>query len=356
MKGLKALAAVLVVTGLLASAAPATAGAAAYKHYVGCGISRNAKPAHVCPKKSKKGAFFKSLKGDVNYSVCVKFPSGKNLCAPSPGSEPGDALREQDHLDHPRQAPGHLVRRRQESRLLRLQGQGLEAALPLVVVGFDTATADTAACAWRDGEVLHESLLGLSADGRPRHATALLGEVERARRRGRRLGARSSGSPSASAPAPSPGCGSAIATARGLGASLGLPVSGVCTLDALGRGIGEARRAGRAPRRPRRPPRRGLRGALLGRGASGSGSRSSAGPRSWPSESPRWPRRRRPPARGRYDFGTSWPGRASRSRTMPTPCTGSPRGTSALSRRRRDGRAGPARPDLPETSRRGAVA
>jgi tRNA threonylcarbamoyladenosine biosynthesis protein TsaB len=31
-----------------------------------------------------------------------------------------------------------------------------------------------------------------------------------------------------------------IATARGLGTSLGLPVAGVCSLDALGRGIGEA--------------------------------------------------------------------------------------------------------------------
>jgi hypothetical protein len=81
MKGLKALSAVLVIGGLLAGAAPATAGAAAYKHYVGCGVSRNATPSHVCPKKSKKGAFFKSLKGDVSYSVCVKFPSGKNLCA-----------------------------------------------------------------------------------------------------------------------------------------------------------------------------------------------------------------------------------------------------------------------------------
>jgi tRNA threonylcarbamoyl adenosine modification protein YeaZ len=30
-----------------------------------------------------------------------------------------------------------------------------------------------------------------------------------------------------------------IATARGLGASLGLPVTGVCTLDAIGRAIGE---------------------------------------------------------------------------------------------------------------------
>ena len=81
MKALKALAGVLVVTGLLASAVPATAGAAAYKHYVGCGVSQHAKPAHVCPKGSKKGAFFKSLQGDVAYSVCVRFPSGKNLCA-----------------------------------------------------------------------------------------------------------------------------------------------------------------------------------------------------------------------------------------------------------------------------------
>ena len=83
MKGLKALAAVLVATGLLASAVPATAGAAAYKHYVGCGLSRNAKPAHVCPNGSNKGAFFKSLQKDVSYSVCVRFPSGKNLCAQS---------------------------------------------------------------------------------------------------------------------------------------------------------------------------------------------------------------------------------------------------------------------------------
>jgi hypothetical protein len=81
MKGLKTLTAVLLGTALLASAAPASAGAAAYKHYVACGVSQNAKPAHKCPKKSKKGAFFKSLKGDVNYSVCVKFPTGKNICA-----------------------------------------------------------------------------------------------------------------------------------------------------------------------------------------------------------------------------------------------------------------------------------
>ena len=81
MKGLKALVAVVTATGLLAAAVPATASAAAYEHYVGCGISKNAKPAHVCPKGAKKGAFFKSTQADVSYTVCVKFPSGKNLCA-----------------------------------------------------------------------------------------------------------------------------------------------------------------------------------------------------------------------------------------------------------------------------------
>lgn len=89
MKGLKTLAAVLLGAALLASVAPASAGAAAYKHYVACGVSENAKPAHKCSKKSKKGAFFKSLKGDVNYSVCVKFPTGKNICAKAQPAKQG---------------------------------------------------------------------------------------------------------------------------------------------------------------------------------------------------------------------------------------------------------------------------
>lgn len=81
MKGLKTLTAVLLGTALLAGAVPASAGAAAYKHYVACGVSQNATPAHKCSKQSKKGAFFESLKGDTSYSVCVKFPTGKNICA-----------------------------------------------------------------------------------------------------------------------------------------------------------------------------------------------------------------------------------------------------------------------------------
>lgn len=82
MQGPKTLTAVLLGIALLVSAAPASAEAAAYKHYVACGVSQKAKPSHSCPKPSKKGAFFKSLKGDVFYTVCVRFPTGRNLCAP----------------------------------------------------------------------------------------------------------------------------------------------------------------------------------------------------------------------------------------------------------------------------------
>jgi hypothetical protein len=89
MKGLKTLTAVLLGFALPASAAPVSASAAAYKHYVACGVTENAKPAHECSKASKKGAFFKSLNGDVNYSVCVKFPTGKNICAKSQPAKQG---------------------------------------------------------------------------------------------------------------------------------------------------------------------------------------------------------------------------------------------------------------------------
>ncbi len=81
MKGMKRLAAMALGIALLASVAPASAGAAAYRHYVACGILEKAKPSHSCPAKSKKGAFFKSTKADVFYKVCVKFPTGKHICA-----------------------------------------------------------------------------------------------------------------------------------------------------------------------------------------------------------------------------------------------------------------------------------
>ncbi len=86
--------------------------------------------------------------------------------------------------------------------------------------------------------MLEESLLGLSATGSPRHATSLLTEVERA--------AEAAGGWSAVdliavglGPGSFTGLRIGIATARGLASALSLPATGICTLDALARGIAE---------------------------------------------------------------------------------------------------------------------
>lgn len=89
MKGLKTLLAVGLGIAFLASTAPATAQGAAFKHYVACGLSQKAKPSHLCQKPRKKGAFFRSNNGNVFYTVCVKFPTKKNLCAPKQEAKQG---------------------------------------------------------------------------------------------------------------------------------------------------------------------------------------------------------------------------------------------------------------------------
>jgi tRNA threonylcarbamoyladenosine biosynthesis protein TsaB len=117
----------------------------------------------------------------------------------------------------------------------------------LALVGFDTATQDTAVCALRGDEVLYESLLGLEPDGSPGHSTRLLQEVEAA-------ASAAGGWDRVDAIAVGLGPGSftglrvGIASARGLGSALGLPLHGVCTLDALARGLGAT---GQSPARPR---------------------------------------------------------------------------------------------------------
>lgn len=83
----------------------------------------------------------------------------------------------------------------------------------------------------------------MAADGSPQHSTALLGEVECA------AGA-AGGWAGVDLVATGLGPGSftglrmGIATAHGLAASLGLAATGVCTLDAIGRGMAEAGEGG----------------------------------------------------------------------------------------------------------------
>jgi tRNA threonylcarbamoyladenosine biosynthesis protein TsaB len=94
--------------------------------------------------------------------------------------------------------------------------------------------------------VVHESLLGPSPEGRPLHSTRLLAEVEAAV-------AAAGGWGEVGLIAVGLGPGSftglriGLATARGLGTSLGLPLAGVCTLDAIGRGMGEAEAGSAGP-------------------------------------------------------------------------------------------------------------
>lgn len=87
--------------------------------------------------------------------------------------------------------------------------------------------------------MLHEALLGLSEKGGPRHTTALLEEIERAAHA-------AGGWDSVERLAVGVGPGSftglrvGIATAKALALSRARPLSGVGTLDALARGLGEA--------------------------------------------------------------------------------------------------------------------
>lgn len=90
MKGLRTtVTAIALGIALLAATVPAAAQGAAFSHYVACGLSKNAKPSHICQKPRKKGAFFRSNQADVFYTVCVKFPTKKNLCAPKQEAKQG---------------------------------------------------------------------------------------------------------------------------------------------------------------------------------------------------------------------------------------------------------------------------
>jgi tRNA threonylcarbamoyladenosine biosynthesis protein TsaB len=109
----------------------------------------------------------------------------------------------------------------------------------MALVGLETATDDTAVAAVRDGEVLFESLLGPAEKGGPLHTTALLGEVEQAVAAAGGWGAVERIAVGLG-PGTFTGIRVGIATAKGLGLSRAVSVSGVCTLDVLEMGLAEA--------------------------------------------------------------------------------------------------------------------
>jgi tRNA threonylcarbamoyladenosine biosynthesis protein TsaB len=103
------------------------------------------------------------------------------------------------------------------------------------VLGFDTATDQTAVAATRDGEVVFASAVDPASNGRPAHATRLLAEVEKA-------AAAAGGWSSVDRIVVGTGPGSftglriGIATARALALAQGLELVGAGTLEGLARG------------------------------------------------------------------------------------------------------------------------
>lgn len=81
MKTMKLICASILGAVALLGFAPGAAEAEAYRHYVACGINKKATPSHVCARGAKKGAFFKSKRRDVHYTVCLRLPRGRSICA-----------------------------------------------------------------------------------------------------------------------------------------------------------------------------------------------------------------------------------------------------------------------------------
>lgn len=74
---------------LFAVTCPAGATSKPYTTRVACSLKKSAPASHACRSTDKKGAFFRSNDADATYTICVKFPTGKKLCAPAQESPRG---------------------------------------------------------------------------------------------------------------------------------------------------------------------------------------------------------------------------------------------------------------------------
>ena len=62
----------------------------AFRRYVACDTVIEARASRRCRVKDSPGAFFRSNRRSVRYSVCVKFPTGKALCARKQTAKKGE--------------------------------------------------------------------------------------------------------------------------------------------------------------------------------------------------------------------------------------------------------------------------
>jgi hypothetical protein len=75
----------VLAVGLVAAA---SASAAEYETYVGCGSTASSPPSHTCTLGDSPGAFFEADE-DTEYEVCVEFPDFEFLCAEEQSAEAG---------------------------------------------------------------------------------------------------------------------------------------------------------------------------------------------------------------------------------------------------------------------------
>jgi hypothetical protein len=52
-----------------------------FQVHLACGLSVRARPSSSCGRHQRKSAFFLSPSEDVHYTVCVRFPTGRETCA-----------------------------------------------------------------------------------------------------------------------------------------------------------------------------------------------------------------------------------------------------------------------------------
>jgi hypothetical protein len=89
IRALSAFVGVVLTALVLSAGAEGASSSGAYSAYVACGVGAQAKPAHKCKRGDEVGAFFKSV-DPVQFTLCVKFPGGRRLCAQDQSAEAGE--------------------------------------------------------------------------------------------------------------------------------------------------------------------------------------------------------------------------------------------------------------------------